>query len=71
MMFLSDMTDGTPEILGIRVNDVIMVHLLSDSNKENMTDTSNQKHMATTRRTKWRGRNPAAGRHKSNWTSTP
>jgi hypothetical protein len=48
MMFLSDMTDGTPETLGIRVNDVIMVYLQSDSNKENMTDTSNQKHRATT-----------------------
>ena len=48
MMFLSDMTDGTPETLGIRVNDVIMVYLRSDSNKENMTDTSNQKHRATT-----------------------
>jgi hypothetical protein len=48
MLFLSDRRGGTPETLGIRVNDVIMVHLLSDSNKENMTDTSNQKHMATT-----------------------
>ena len=48
LMFLSDMTDGTPETLGIRDNDVIMVHHQSDSNKENMTDTSNQKHMVTT-----------------------
>ena len=41
MLFLSDMTDGTPETLGILDNDVIMVHHQSDSNKENMTDTSN------------------------------
>ena len=48
LMFLSDMADGTFKTLGFRDNDVIMVHLLSDSNKENMTDTSNQKHMVMT-----------------------
>jgi len=48
MLFLSDMTDGTPETLGIRDNDVIMAHHQSDSNKENMNDTSNQKHTVTT-----------------------
>ena len=48
MMLPSDMTDGTPETLGFRDNDVITVHHRSDSNKENMTDTSNQKHMVTT-----------------------
>jgi hypothetical protein len=34
-----------------------MVHLLSDSNKENMTNTSNQKHMVTTNKknkTSWK-----------------
>ena len=38
----------TPTTLGIRDNDVIMVHRQSDSNKENMTDTSHQKHTVTT-----------------------
>jgi len=48
MLFLSDMADGTFETLGIRDNDVIMVHHQSDFNKENMTDTSNQKHSVMT-----------------------
>jgi len=48
MLFLSNMTDGTPKTLGIRDNDVIMVHHQSDSNKENMTDTSSHKHNVTT-----------------------
>ena len=38
----------TPTTLGIRDNDVIMVHHQSDSNKENMTDTSSHKHNVTT-----------------------
>ena len=41
MMFPSNMGGETPTTLGIRDNDVIMVHHQSDSNKENMTDTSN------------------------------
>jgi hypothetical protein len=48
MMFPSDTKGETPKTLGFRDNDVIMVHLLRDSNKENMTDTSNQKHMVMT-----------------------
>ena len=48
MLFPSDMTDGTPETLGILDNDVIMVHHQSDFNNENMTDTSNQKNTVTT-----------------------
>jgi hypothetical protein len=48
MLFLSDRRGGTPETLGIRDNDVITVHHQSDFNKENMTDTSNQKHMVMT-----------------------
>ena len=48
MMFPSDMADGTSKTLDLRDNDVITVHLLSDPNKENMTDTSNQKHTVTT-----------------------
>ena len=48
MMFPSDTRNESPDTLGIQDNDVIMVHYQSDSNKENMTDTSNQKHMVTT-----------------------
>ena len=47
MFFPSDMGGETPTTLGIRDNDVIMVHRQSDSNKENMTDISNQKHTVT------------------------
>jgi len=48
MMFPSNMGGETPTTLGIRDNDAIMVHRQSDSNKENMTDTSHQKHTVTT-----------------------
>ena len=48
MMFPSNMGGETPTTLGIRDNDVIMVHHQSDSNKENMTDTSSHKHNVTT-----------------------
>ena len=47
-MFPSNMGGETSTTLGIRDNDVIMVHHQSDSDKENMTDTSNQKHTVTT-----------------------